>query len=55
MPHEWRESFQLEHTQLPDPDEPESEWQVPYWCEAVQHWFVVDFRGDTVTNVQVDG
>jgi len=55
MPKEWREAFQLDHIQLPDPEEPEPEWQISYWCEAALHWFVVDFSGDTVTHVQVDG
>jgi len=55
MPKEWREAFQLDHIELPDPEEPQPEWQVSYWCEAAQHWFVVDFRGDAVTHVQIDG
>ena len=55
MPKVWREAFQLDHIQLPEPDEREPEWQVAYWCEAAQHWFVVDFRGDTVMHVEVDG
>ena len=55
MPPAWREAFKLDHISLPDPDEPEPEWQVQYWCEAALHWFVVYFQGGLVTDVGIDG
>jgi hypothetical protein len=55
MPSEWREAFELDHIELPDPDTIEPEWQMAYWCEAALHWFVVAFHGDVVTYVQMDG
>jgi hypothetical protein len=55
MPDEWRTALRLHHIDLPDPEEPDMEWQVTYWCEAAQHWFVVDFVGEAVTDVRMEG
>jgi hypothetical protein len=52
---DWRSLFRLDHIQLPDPVEPETPWQVVYWCEAAQHWFTVEFVGEAVTYVGIDG
>lgn len=55
MPQDWRKAMQIEHITLPDPEEPALEWQVASWCEAAQHWFVVDFVGEAVTDVRMEG
>lgn len=55
MPTHWREAFRLDHISLPDAEEATPEWQVSYWCEAAQHWLVVDFRGEEVDNASFEG
>lgn len=55
MPQDWRAALRLHHILLPDDEDPELEWQVTYWCEAAQHWFVVSYLGDEVTDVGMEG
>src|SRR6476661_2692220 len=55
MPPEWRDAFRLDSIQLADPEDPDSELDVSYWCEAALHWFTVSFHENTVTYVSMDG
>jgi hypothetical protein len=56
LPADWRAAFRLDDVELPGADDEDPEaWQVTYWCEGAQHWFVVDLRGAAVIRVEVDG
>ena len=55
MPHEWRESVELDHIQRAGPRGARVRVAGIVLVRGGAALFVVDFRGDTVTNVQVDG
>lgn len=55
LPADWRAALRLDHVRLPDPEEADAGWQVTYWCEAALHWLVVDFDGDAVVDVGMEG
>jgi hypothetical protein len=55
MPADWRAVLRLDDINLPEPGVPNAEWHVNYWCEDLQHWIGVDFIGNTVDYIRVDG
>ena len=55
LPADWRSVFRLDSITLPDTEYPEEPWDIVYWCEGALHWFTVEFQGDDVAYVSVDG
>jgi hypothetical protein len=55
MPPGWRGTLRLDSLQVPAAGVADAEWQVSYWCENALHWFVIDFAGDRVTDVDLAG
>ena len=55
-PTNWRAAFRLDSLNLPGWDDEDLEaWEVSYWCERAQHWFVIGLRGNDVLRVDVEG
>ena len=55
-PGDWRAAFRLDAVDPPGYDDREpDDWQVTYWCEGAQHWFVIELRGRDVLRVDVEG
>lgn len=55
MPADWRAAFTLNSVDVADPEDADAPWQVVWWCENAQHFFQVDFEGEKVAYVEIEG
>jgi hypothetical protein len=55
MPADWRSTLRLDSLEVPASEARDAEWRVSYWCEDALHGIVVQFAGDQVTDVDLEG